>query len=92
MAPIATNHEAAVPSSTSLKSAANGHSHAASKEPLVSSGSLDHFAHFESTPPIGREYPELQLSGLMNSPDRDQFIRDLAIVGMSRLRDHRGFE
>ncbi|MCJ1382509.1 hypothetical protein MMC17_005622 [Xylographa soralifera] len=84
MAPTATNHEAAMASSTSLKGAANGLPHTVIKKPLVSSGSLDQFSHFESTPPIGREYPELQLSNLMSSPDRDQFIRDLAIVVSQR--------
>jgi hypothetical protein len=52
------------------------------KEPLVSTGSLDGFTSFEVTPPIGREYPTLQLSDVMSSPNRDCLIRDLAIVGL----------
>ncbi|MCJ1287774.1 hypothetical protein MMC26_007126 [Xylographa opegraphella] len=84
MSPTAINHETAVVSSSSLKDAANGTQHTTFKEPLVSSGSLDRFTHLESTPPIGREYPELQLSDLMSSPERDQYTRDLAIVVSQR--------
>ncbi|KAL1966254.1 hypothetical protein VTN77DRAFT_4607 [Rasamsonia byssochlamydoides] len=54
------------------------------REPMRVSGLLDKHAHFESTPPIGREYPDVQLAGLMNSPDRDQYIRDLAITVSER--------
>jgi hypothetical protein len=38
--------------------------------------------HCLMTPTIGREYPTLQLSDVMNSPNRDCLIRDLAIVGL----------
>lgn len=50
------------------------------REPLKSSGSLGS-NYIESTTIIGREYPELQISDLMNSPRRDEYIRDLAIAG-----------
>lgn len=51
------------------------------KEPLKVSGALPP-GYFEVTSIIGREYPTMQLSELMNSPRRDEFIRDLAIIGM----------
>lgn len=52
------------------------------REPLKSTGTLgDNYV--ECTTIIGREYPEAQLSELMNSPRRDEFIRDLAIAGWS---------
>lgn len=50
------------------------------KEPLKVSGALPP-DYFEVTSIIGREYPTMQLSELMNSPRRDEYIRDLAITG-----------
>ena len=90
MAPTATTNEPMIRAPTFSKSIANGSSSPAFKEPLVSSGSLDQFRHFESTPPIGREYPELQLSDVMNSPNRNELIRDLAIVGMLNSCNRKG--
>lgn len=51
------------------------------KEPLKVSGALP-TDFFDVTSIIGREYPTIQLSELMNSPRRDEYIRDLAITGM----------
>lgn len=51
------------------------------KEPLKVSGALP-TDFFNVTSIIGREYPTIQLSDLMNSPRRDEYIRDLAITGM----------
>ncbi|KFY08380.1 hypothetical protein V492_06272 [Pseudogymnoascus sp. VKM F-4246] len=53
------------------------------KEPLKVSGALPP-DYFEVTSIIGREYPTLQLSELMNSPRRDEYIRDLAITVSER--------
>ncbi len=53
------------------------------REPLKYSGSLDKFDSFEATTIIGREFPTMQLSDLMTSPRRDEYIRDLAIIGTS---------
>jgi hypothetical protein len=51
------------------------------KEPLKVSGALP-TDYFDVTSIIGREYPTLQLSELMTSPRRDEYVRDLAITGM----------
>jgi hypothetical protein len=50
------------------------------KEPLRASGTLPS-NYFDVTSVIGREYPDIQISELMNSPQRDEYIRDLAITG-----------
>lgn len=50
------------------------------KEPLKVSGALPS-NFFEVTSIIGREYPDVQISELMSSPRRDEYIRDLAITG-----------
>jgi hypothetical protein len=50
------------------------------KEPLKVSGALPS-NYFEVTSIIGREYPDVQISELMTSPRRDEYIRDLAITG-----------
>lgn len=47
--------------------------------PLTYSGSLDSFEQFDVTYVIGREFPKLQLSEIL---DDDTKIRDLAILGM----------
>jgi hypothetical protein len=46
------------------------------------SGLLNSHIHVENTPIIGREYPDVQISDLMASPKRDEYIRDLAITGI----------
>ena len=51
------------------------------KEPLRSSGLIDQFNHFDSTPSIGTEFPDANLVDWINSPNSDQLIRDLAIKG-----------
>jgi hypothetical protein len=51
-------------------------------KPLVYSGSLDSYEQFDSTPTVGREIPTLQIKKILNSPDADTLIRDLAITGM----------
>ena len=47
-------------------------------KPLKYSGSLDSFEHFDVTAVIGREFPKLQLSQIIED---DVKIRDLAIIG-----------
>ncbi|KAL4946318.1 hypothetical protein BDV06DRAFT_218448 [Aspergillus oleicola] len=47
------------------------------REPLKYSGSLDEFKSFDVTPIIGREFPDTQLTDILND---DQKIRDLAIT------------
>jgi hypothetical protein len=48
--------------------------------PLRNSGSLDEFKQFDSTTAIGREFPEVQLAELINAPNADTLLRDLAIT------------
>jgi hypothetical protein len=50
------------------------------KKPLSASGALSS-NYFDVTSVIGREYPDVQISELMDSPRRDEYIRDLAITG-----------
>jgi hypothetical protein len=49
--------------------------------PLEYSGALDHYESFDVTSVIGREFPKLQLTDILND---DAKIRDLAILGMER--------
>ncbi|KAH0847239.1 hypothetical protein AYO21_10857 [Fonsecaea monophora] len=51
------------------------------KEPLKYSGSLDQYKSFDVTKVIGREFPDLQLSQILND---DTKIRDLAILVSQR--------
>lgn len=52
---------------------------AAFPKPLVDSGSLKEYKFVESTPVIGREYPEAKLVDILKD---DAKIRDLAIQGI----------
>jgi hypothetical protein len=49
------------------------------REPLKYSGSLDEYKSFDVTPVIGKEFPELQLTDILND---EQKLRDLAITGI----------
>ena len=69
------------------------------KAPLKYGGSLDKYdvsihglspycmltplQSFEVTPAIGREFKDLQLAELLDAPNSDELIRDLAITGSS---------
>jgi hypothetical protein len=55
------------------------------REPLKYSGSLDEYKSFDVTPIIGREFPEVQLTDILND---EQKLRDLAITGMSGTRSY----
>ncbi len=47
---------------------------------LVSTGSLDGFVSDDLTPVIGTEFPETNIvDDILNAPNADQRIRDLAI-------------
>ncbi|CZT13652.1 hypothetical protein WAI453_003037 [Rhynchosporium graminicola] len=50
------------------------------KEPLKYSGSLDDFRSFDTTPNIGREFPDANLASWLRAPDSDRLLRDLAIT------------
>jgi hypothetical protein len=52
------------------------------KAPLKSSGSLDQFGKFQVTPVIGTEFKQgVQIVNLLNAPNSDDLIRELAILG-----------
>ncbi|KAI1617061.1 hypothetical protein EDD36DRAFT_461924 [Exophiala viscosa] len=51
------------------------------RTPLAYSGSLDAYESADVTPPIGREYPKLQLSELLGN---DEQLRDLAVLASQR--------
>jgi len=53
--------------------------------PLAYSGALDHYESFDVTSVIGREFPRLQLTDILND---DAKIRDLAITGVSLILAH----
>ncbi|KAG0649308.1 alpha-ketoglutarate-dependent sulfonate dioxygenase [Hyphodiscus hymeniophilus] len=78
-----------VDSLPAITSDSNGHQSlktngkVAHKERLSASGALPS-NYFDVTSVIGREYPDLQISELMNSPRRDEYIRDLAITVSER--------
>ncbi|KAB5515093.1 hypothetical protein GE09DRAFT_1160932 [Coniochaeta sp. 2T2.1] len=50
------------------------------KEPLKLSGALDYLEAFDVTPVIGREYVNANLVELLEAPNSDELIRDLAIT------------
>ena len=49
--------------------------------PLTLGNSLDQFEKIDSTPTIGIEFKDVQLSQLLKSENADKLIRDLAITG-----------
>jgi alpha-ketoglutarate-dependent taurine dioxygenase len=61
------------------------------REPLKPTGALDKYDYFEVTPCIGRQYTNLSLRDMLNAPNSDELIRELAIVvsirGVVFLRD-----
>ena len=57
------------------------HTKSSHPAPLKVSGSLDKFPHEEATPVIGREYPTLNIvDDILNGPNADELLRDLAIT------------
>lgn len=48
--------------------------------PLKYSGSLDKFPYFEITPIVGREYPTVKVTDILNAPNAEELIRDFAII------------
>ena len=53
----------------------------AQTKPLVSKGSLDTLGKFDVTPVIGTEFPkDIKIVDLLNAPNSDDLIRDLAIL------------
>lgn len=56
----------------------------AHREPLKPTGALEKFEHFDVTPAIGREFPTINLKELLESPDSDELLKELAVTSMSR--------
>lgn len=54
------------------------------RKPLKYSGSLSGYKGFDVTPVIGREFPDVQLTDILND---DQKIRDLAITSKLQYKD-----
>jgi hypothetical protein len=50
------------------------------RSPLNLKGVLESYKHFDVTPIIGREYPDVQLTDWLNATNADDLIRDLAIT------------
>lgn len=49
--------------------------------PLQSTGALGKFEHTDPTPVVGREFRNVQLPDLLEAPDSDELLRELAILG-----------
>jgi hypothetical protein len=60
----------------------NGDDHGYPRKPLKQSGLLNEkFESDDLTPVIGREFPKVNIvDDLLNSPDADTLLRDLAIT------------
>lgn len=56
--------------------------HAQHKEPLQLKGLLEEYESFDVTPTIGREYPTINLKQILQAPNSDDLIRELAITSM----------
>lgn len=76
MAPSVELSSAELPAVQSVKKPSSG---SMLREPLTYSGTLRSYEQFDVTPVIGREFPTLQLSEIVQD---DAKIRDLAILGL----------
>ncbi len=50
------------------------------REPLKRGKSIDHLEYVDVTPIIGREYPTAKLKDMLQAPNADEQLRDLAIT------------
>ncbi|KAK3367933.1 TfdA family taurine dioxygenase [Podospora didyma] len=50
------------------------------REPLKNGNSIDHLDYIDVTPIIGREYPAASLKAMLEAPNADEQLRDLAIT------------
>ncbi|KAL8278034.1 hypothetical protein RQP46_009494 [Phenoliferia psychrophenolica] len=55
-----------------------------SYEPLVPTGVLDQYEQVDLTPVIGREFRDVQLPTLIDAPNSDDLLRELAIIVSQR--------
>lgn len=49
-------------------------------QPLTKGNSIDHWEYVDVSPIIGREYPSASLKEMIDSPNADEQLRDLAIT------------
>jgi alpha-ketoglutarate-dependent taurine dioxygenase len=82
MAPSAVTHDAGVQTNGSTK-ATNGRSNGI-KLPLQSNGSLDGYNFHDLTPCIGRDFRSANLVDMMNAPNSDELLTELAYTISSR--------
>lgn len=50
------------------------------RQTLNPSSALDAYRHFDITPVIGREFPHVQLTSLLDAFNSDELLRDLTIT------------
>lgn len=50
------------------------------REPLKRGNSIDHLDYVDCTPIIGREYPTASLKEMLQAPNAEEQLRDLAIT------------
>lgn len=50
-------------------------------KPLKLKGVLNPLKQFRVTPTVGTEFPEANLVDMLNAPNSDELLRDLAITG-----------
>lgn len=56
------------------------------RKPLQPSGALEKFKYEDTTPEIGREFLNVNIvDDLLNTPNADEVLRDLAITSKSML-------
>ncbi|KAK8244362.1 hypothetical protein HDK77DRAFT_434418 [Phyllosticta capitalensis] len=72
MAPVAVEHDIPVRSTKSELPVG--------RQPLKPSGALDQFKKIDLTPIIGTEFPDVSLASLINAPNADELLKELAIT------------
>lgn len=82
MAPIATTLGDSL--KNAIPKAQNGHSngHEVKTTPIKSTGALDQYEFFDLTPVIGREFPKANLVELLEAPNSDELLTELAYTSM----------
>ena len=64
----------------------NGHKNTNTvKLPLEPNGSLDSYNHIDLTPCIGREFPTANLVEMMNAPNSDELLAELALTSTNSI-------
>ena len=85
MAPIATTQNGNGVTHDALKTQ-NGHANTNNvKLPLTPNGSLDNYERNDLTPCIGREFPTANLVDMMQAPNSDELLTELALTSMGEV-------